>query len=79
MNPCESSSTIEKKTMWDKPTIQECCPRCHSALVITSIIHENEQVNFVCNNYECPYVGFIHLGKIYFAKRKYGEEGDVTE
>lgn len=60
----------EGKNIMDKPskpTPKQKCPDCESKLYITSIIHQNGQVNFGCINQECPLIGFIHNGEFFFS------------
>lgn len=63
----EKKEEIQSK----KPAIQESCPNCDSAMVVTSIMPQNGQVNIACKNYDCPGIGFISGGKAYYST---GEE-----
>ena len=66
-----SDETEEKEEIQSKkPKIQESCPNCDSALVVTSIMPQNGQVNVACKNYECPGIGFILDGKAYYTSGK---------
>lgn len=64
---------MQEKKIW-KPSPNEVCPECASRFYISSIIPQNGQVNFACIQSDCPCMGFIHNGMIYFSVTKVHEE-----